>query len=198
MPAEIEIRRLGEQFDAVERVEAAGEAARQLEMLLLVFAYRHFRGLLYEDVDSHKSRIGQQAGVDALVGLIADNFRFDILVGSVFRDSELLARLVLERGRAHKLADADMHVHKQIKLRNLGNIALDKDCGFFRIDTGGEILGNDIMDIAVEHLRVGMRCQSVEVGDEEQTVEVVLHPDEFTQGAEVITKMKVSGCAYAA
>ena len=44
--AEFEVGGFGEEIDAVERVEAARESARELEMLQLVLAYGYLGSLL--------------------------------------------------------------------------------------------------------------------------------------------------------
>ena len=46
-----------------------------------------------------------------------------------------LAGLVLERGGAHEFADSGMHVHQQIHLGNLRDIALHIDDVFLRVET---------------------------------------------------------------
>ncbi len=63
-------------------------------MLLLVLAYGHLVGLLDEDVNSHECGIGEQTGVDTLVGVGSDYLLLDVL--AVVGDAELLAGLVFE------------------------------------------------------------------------------------------------------
>ena len=48
---------------AVEVVEGAGQVAADLDVLHLVFAHRHHRGVVGEDVGRHQDGIGEQAGV---------------------------------------------------------------------------------------------------------------------------------------
>ena len=59
---------------------------------------------MYKDIDSHERRISEEAGVDALVGLVADDLAFDTLLIVVIvggGDAERLASFILERGCAH-------------------------------------------------------------------------------------------------
>ena len=101
---ESEIDRVAEILSFVERIETAGEAASKCEVLFLVLTYGHEVGVMYKDIDSHERRISEEAGVDALVGLVADDLAFDTLLIVVIvggGDTERLASFILERGCAH-------------------------------------------------------------------------------------------------
>ena len=168
-------------------------------MLQLVLAHGHPAGLLGQDVDGHQRGIGEQAGVDTLVGGGPDNLLLEGLLRVVLRclDTQGFAGLVLERGRAHELADADVHVHQQVQLAQLGDIALHKDGGLFGVDAGGEVLRQDAADALVQGVRVGAGGQRVQVGDEETAVIVVLKLDKLAQGAVIVAQVQVAGGAYA-
>ena len=149
-----------------------------------------------EDVDGHKRRVGEEAGVDALVGLVADDVFLDLVGIGV--DAESLAGLVFERGGAHELTDADVHVHQQIHLRDLGDVALHVDHVLVGIESGGEIFGQDVFHVLVEHLGVGMSGERVEVGHEITAIVVVLHAHEFIEGTVIVAQMEVARGADAA
>ena len=160
------------------------EAACQLQVLFLVLAYGHEVGVVDQDVHGHQGGVGQQTGVDTLVGLIAYDFLFYLV--ALGMDAQGLARLVLERGGAHQLADAHVHVHQQIHLRNLGHVALDVDGVLVGVEAGGQVFRQDVLHVLVQHLRVGMRGEGVEVGHEVTAVVVVLHAHEVAQGAVIV------------
>ena len=162
-------------------------------MLKLVFADGHFGGLLNENVDGHECRVGKEAGVDATVCLYAANLFFDfVIVVRGGRESESLAGFVLERGRAHELADADVHVEQEIHFGDFGDVALDEYCSLLGVDACGEIFGENFLNIGVQLLRVRVCSERVEVGNEETTVEVVLNFDEFAQSAVLVAQMEVA------
>ena len=107
----IERRRFGEEIDAVSRVETAGEAARHLHILLLVLADGDFHGLVDDDVGSHQGRISQEAGADAVLVALVEDFAFHVAFGRMHTvNVELLAGFILERSGAHQLADAGIHI----------------------------------------------------------------------------------------
>lgn len=191
MVSEVEIFGLGEEVDTIEGVETARETARQFKMLFLVFTDGYFMGFLDKDVDSHEGRVGEKAGVDALVGLGTDNLPFDIL--GVVLDAELFAGFVLESCSAHKFSDAYMHVEQEVHFGYFRNIALDEYGSLFWVDASGEIFSKYVSDIFVESFRVGSGSQCVKVGYEEETVIVVLHPDEFPKGSIIVSEVEISG-----
>ena len=163
-------------------------------MLLLVLAYGHVVGVVDEDVHCHEGGVGEEAGVNAgVVALVADDFLFDFIAVGV--DAESLARLVFEGCRAHKFADAYMHVHEQVHLRNLRYVALHIKDVLFRVETCGKVFRKYLLHAFVEGLRVRVGGQGVEVGDEIAAVEVVLHPDEFLESAIIVAEMEVAGGA---
>ncbi len=50
----------------------------------------------------------------------------------------------------------------------------------------------------MQHFRVGMSGESVQVGDKEAAVIVILHSYEFAQGAVIVAQMQIAGGADAA
>ena len=170
-------------------------------MLFLVLAYRHEVGVVDEYVDGHQRGVGEQSGVDALAGgLVAHDVALDVVFLALLLggDAEGLAGLVLERCRAHEFADAGVHVHQQVHLGNLRHVALHIYYIALRVEAGGYVFGQDLLHVLVEHLRVGMGGEGVEVGDDEAAVVVVLHAHELIQSAEVVAQVQIAGGADAA
>lgn len=161
-------------------------------MLFLVLAYGYFMGFLDEDVDGHEGGVGEEAGVYALVGVVADDLFFDVLAVVVGLDAELLAGFVLEGGCAHEFADADVHVEQEIHFRDFGYVALDEDCSLFGVNACGEVFCEDVFDILVKCVGFGIGCEGVEVSDEEEAVVVVLHFHEFAECAVVVAEVEVA------
>ncbi len=77
-------------------------------MLFLILAHRHFMRFLNEYVHSHECGIGQQPGINTLIGLTAYYLSFYVLAVGVYAES--LAGFVLERCGTHELSDAYVHV----------------------------------------------------------------------------------------
>ena len=167
------------------------------KVLLLVLADGYFVGFLNEDVDGHEGGIGEEPGIYTLVGVVADNLLLDVIAVVVGLDAELLAGLVLERCGAHQLADADVHVEEEIHFGNLGDVALHEDCGFLGVDACGEVFGEDVFDVFVEGVGLGVGGEGMEVGYEEEAVIVVLHFHELAEGSVVVSEVKVAGGADA-
>ena len=94
-------------------IEAVGEVARHFKMLFLVFAYRNERCAVKEDVGSHESRVGEEAGVDIL---------------------RMLPRLVFEGGGFFQFSLICQHVQEKIQFGSFGNMALTVERRFIGIE----------------------------------------------------------------
>ena len=167
--------RQGEDIAVVHVVETLGEGAGHLEVLLLVLAHGHARGLVDEYVGGHERGVGKQAGVD-VVGV--------------------LAHLVLEGGDALQLAEVGVHVEEEVELYGLRQVALQVDGGLLGVEAGGEVGGHYLAGVAVDAARRGVRGERMVVGDEEIAVILILHAHEIAQSAEIITEVKVACGAY--
>ena len=91
-----------------------------------------------------------------------------------------------------------MHVEQQIHLRDLGHIALHVEGALVGIESGGKILGEYVLHALVQLARIGIGGQRMKVGYEETAIIVILHSQEFAEGAEVVAQMKVAGGADSA
>ena len=54
------------------------------------------------------------------------------------------------------------------------------------IESGGQVFRQDVLHVLVQHLRIGMRGEGVEIGHEVTAVVVVLHAHEVAQGTVII------------
>ncbi len=73
-----------------------------------------------------------------------------------------------------------------------------KDCRLFWVEAGCKVFRYDIFYICMQSFRIGVCGEGMEVGHKEITVVTILNGNKFSQCAEVIAQMKVSGGAYAA
>ena len=96
----------------IDLVEAVGNIAAYLDVLLLVDADRHDIGLIQQDIRRHQHRIGEQPGVD-VVGV--------------------LCALVLELRHAGKLTEHGEAVEQPCQLGVLRHVRLDVQCVAFGV-----------------------------------------------------------------
>ena len=158
--------------------------------------------MLYENVHGHECGVGKQPCINSLIALVTYDFACHIVVVIIVthRDAKLLACLVLERGGAHQFAYAHVHVEQQVKFRNLGHIALHKNCGFVGVEPGCKVFGHNMAHVAVKQSRVGLSGEGMQVGYKEKTVvdAFLLHSNEFLQRAQVVTEVQLARGTYAA
>ena len=169
--------RLGEEFDAVDVIEAAGAFTGHLHILFLVFAHGHPFGAVLKDIGCHQGRVGKQSRVD-VIGLLSGFF--------------------LEGGDAAEFADIGVHVEIEVEFDGFWHIALDIDGGLFGVDAAGQVFGEYGTGGPLDVFRFGVGGQRVPVGDEEVAVVFFLHFHEATDSAVVVAEMEVTGGADAA
>ena len=150
------------------------------------------------NVGSHQSRIGQQAGTYAVLVAFVEDFLFHI----AFRcfhpvDMQLLACLVFKRSRTHQFTDPGIHIQVQIQLGYLTHIALDINCRFFRIDAAGQIFGQDRFHAVTDIIGMRMCSQRVPICNEEKAIILILHLQKSFYCSEVIPQMQITGWADA-
>ena len=104
----------GEEVHAVDGVEAAGELARHLHILLLVLPHGHLDSLMHQDVSGHQGGVSEQPCVD-VVGL--------------------LACLVLEGSCTLQLPEVSIHIEIEVELEHLTHIALHVDGCLLGVNT---------------------------------------------------------------
>ena len=159
-------------------------------MLFLILSDGHLVGFLYEDVHGHKCGVGEQSGVDALVGVGSDYLLLYVL--RVVGDAELLAGFVLERRCAHQLSDTYMHVEQQVHLGYFRYVALHEYGGFVGVDARCKIFGEDIVYVLVKGLGVGIGGKCVKVSYEVEAVIVILHLYELVEGSVVVAQVQIA------
>jgi hypothetical protein len=78
-------------------------------------------------------------------------------------------------------------------------MALNEDGGFFRIESGGQVVQGDVEGFELEAARIGVvRGQRVPVGDEEVALVLVLQLDPVGQGAHVVAQVELAGGTHSA
>ena len=157
-------------------VELDGDVARQLEMLLLVLADRHVRGLVDQDVGRHQRRIGEQAQRDVLA---------------------VLAGLLLELRHAAHPAHARHAIEDPGELRVLGHHRLVEHDLLGAVDAGREEGRGDLAGLRGEHLGILRHGDRVLVDHAVEALVVVLQAREVADRAEIVAEMEIAGGLHA-
>ena len=153
-------------------VELLRDVARQLHVLLLVFADRHMRCAIDQDVGRHQVWIG----VKSDRGILA-----------------VLAGLLLELGHAIEPAQPRHAVEHPGELGVLGNLALVEHDVLLRIDAAGDERRGHLADRLGQLVRLLPHRDGVQVDHAIDAVVRVLQLDEPDDGAEVVAEMQVAG-----
>ena len=154
-------------------VEALGDVARELDVLLLVLAHRDGVGLVQQDVRRHEHRVVEEADRDALA------------LGA--------GRLVLELRHPAQLAHVRDRVEDPHELAVRGHVALHEDDRALGIDAAGEEQIDEVDRVAPQlcaHLPHGDRVQ---VDGAIHAIVGLLHGDPVLDGAEVVAQMQRAG-----
>src|ERR1700704_2186397 len=88
-----------------------------------------------------------------------------------------------------------------MKLGVFGDLRLQKDDAFLRVETGGQVVDHDLDAVLGDGAGVGVVAgQRVPVGDEVETVEgrIVLQADPVLQRAEIVADVQAAGGTHAA
>ena len=157
-------------------VELDGDVARQLEMLLLVLADRHVRGLVDQDVGRHQRRIG----VEAERGVLA-----------------VLAGLLLELRHAVHPADARHAIEDPGELGVLGHHRLVEDDLLLAVDAGRQEGRGDLARLGRQLLGVLRLGDGVQVDHAIEAFVVVLQAREVADRAEIVAEMEIAGRLHA-
>ena len=99
-------------------IEALGNIARKLNVLLLIYAHRNDVGLIKKDISCHKCGISEQSGVD-IIGMAC--------------------ALVLELSHSSELAEHCETIENPRKLCVCGNVRLNIQSVFVGIKPAGNI-----------------------------------------------------------
>ena len=150
-------KRLGQRERiAVESVEALGDVAAELDVLLLILPHRDEIRLIEQNIRRHQHGVGKQARGD-VVG---------VLLG-----------FGLELGHAAQLTELRIAPEHPAQLRVLRHMALDKHDILLRIQTAGDVLRQLVDAPAAERGRILPDGDGVHVDDAVQAVVVVLQVD---------------------
>ena len=156
---------------AVAVVEAHGHLARQLEVLALVVADGHRRGVVEQDVGRHEHRVGEEADADRLLPLA----------------------LVLELGHPSELAHGGRALEQPGQPRVLGNVALDEEDGALGVEADGEQVEGGVERVGPQVGGFDVAGQGVQVDHAVEGVVGVLQRDPVTQGPEIVPEREVPG-----
>ena len=165
--------RLGqrEEVDPVVVVELRRDVAGQLDVLLLVLAHRHVRGVVEQDVGGHQRRIGEKPERGVL---------------------GVLARLVLELDHPVHPADPGDAVEDPGELGMPGHLALREEDRALRVDAAGDIGGGQLARRPAQLLRLLPDGDRVQVDDAVDRLVAVLHGAEAAQRAEIVAERQVA------
>ncbi len=161
-----------EEVAFVAAVERAGDVARELQMLLLVFPHWHVARLVDENVRRHQNRVS----IKTEAGHIS-----------------MLSGLLLELCHPIEPAERGQATEQPSQLGVSGDHALVEDRTMFRVDTGGDISSSHLTGRSTQLggiLRLGERVQ---VDDAEYALEVVLQHNPIANGSEIIAEMQIAG-----
>ena len=155
---------------AVAVVEADRDLACQLQVLTLVVAHRHRRGVVEEDVGRHEDGIGEEPDPDGLLAL----------------------PLVLELGHAPQLAHRRRALEQPGEPGVLGHLALDEERGPVGVEADGEQVESGIERVGPQDGRVDLRGQRMKVDDAVEGVVPVLEGHPVAQGPEVVPQGEIA------
>ena len=158
-----------EEVHAVVVVELDRDVAGQFQVLLLVLAHRHMRGLVGQDVGGHQRRIGEQAQ-RAVLGVLAGG-------------------LVLELGHAAHPAHARDAVEDPGKFDMRGHLALVEQDRARRVDAGGDEACRRLARLLAQLRRVLPDGDRVHVDEAVDRLDpLVLLFDEALERAEIVAQ----------
>ena len=145
-------------------------------MLLLVFADRHVRGFVEQNVRRLQHRIIEQTHGRTLC---------------------ILASLVFELGHALQPAHARDAIQQPSKLGVLAYGGLNEDGRALGINAGGDVRGGDFTTAAGEIFRIGASRDRMQIDDAINALVLILQAHKLLQGAEIIAEMQAVGRLHA-
>ena len=160
-------------------VEATRDLARQLDVHHLVLANRHQAGPINQDVSRLQERIAEE---------------------TVGREILFLQSFLLILVGRHPLQPTEWGDHRQqeVQFGVFGHAGLDKQGRLARVDTGSQPVDDHVPGTLRDHARiVVVRGQRVPVGDEKETLVLVLQLDPVFQNAMVVPEVQASCRAHA-
>lgn len=152
---------------AVTVVETDCDVARELKVLFLVYAHGHEVGAEQQNVRRHEHGIVHEPHVD-VVGVPG--------------------ALVLELGHTGRLADIGVAVENPLQLGVFLDMRLEVKHGFFGVDAAREELCEKAHARLAKLRGLPPHGEGVQVGDEENRVELLLHFAPVLDRAEIISQ----------
>ncbi len=166
-----QLRRGHHERFAVQRIESLRDVARQLQMLRLIVAHRHDRGLVQQNIGGHQHRVLQQPVADCLLAL---------RLGLVLR---------------HALQPSDRG-HARQHPRELGvrrNRRLHHQRRMLRIDADREQHARQLLDLRPQLTGLLVKRDRVQVYDAIDAIVVVLDFGPVLQRPEIIADVRAAG-----
>jgi hypothetical protein len=155
----------------VAAVEALGDVACELQVLLLVVSDRDQIGLVEQDVSGHQYRVGEEASGDEVV----------------------LLRLLLELGHPAQLAVARDRAQQPSGLGVRGDMALDEDGRAVRVDSSCEQHCSEVERRVAQLVRVVGDRDRVQVDDAEEGFALLLRGRVLAEAARVVAELLRAG-----
>ncbi len=144
-------------------VELRRDIARQFEVLFLVFADRHVRALVNQDISGHQVGIGVEANRGTLL---------------------ILSGLFLELSHAVEPTEPGHAIENPGQFRMCGNLTLIKDDVAFGVDAGRDHRRGRLADIGAQLIRFLPYGDGMHVNDAENAVvEIFLQVHPVANGA---------------
>jgi hypothetical protein len=157
---------------AVGCVEALREVARQLDVLLLIFADRNVRRAIEQDVGCHQHRIREESGANFAA------LRFGFFL-------ELRHALQLAHRRDARQIPGQLAV--------LAHVALHEQPRFRGIDAGGNEHHRRLENLSAQHLRLLRNGERVHVDETENVLRVILSGHPLFDRAEIVADVDRTG-----
>jgi len=160
-------------------IKTAGNFTGDFHMRNLVFAHRHQRAAIQQNIGGHQQRITQKTVSP------------QIFLAELF-DLVFVGRDALQPGQRRD------HRQHQMQLGMFGHAALDKDRGLGRIDTCGEPVDHHVPGAFFNDgyiVITGRQC--MQVGHHKQAFVLALQLDPVLQHAMIVAKVQFAGRAHA-
>ena len=158
----------------VDVIETPRDLARQLDMGDLVLADRDLAGLVHEDVRALEQRITEKT------------------VGRKIALLELLLLVLVARHSLEPTQGRD-HGEQQMQLGVLGHARLDEECCRARIDPGRQPVDHHLAGARRDDRGIlVVRRQGMPVGDEEETLILVLQLQPVLQDTVIVPQMETA------
>ena len=154
-------------------IEALGDVAGDFDVLTLIFAHRHFIGVVEEDVGGLESGVGEESGRDE-IGLA-------------------LGGLVLELRHTAQFTERDGAFHDPTELGVLGNVTLHEDRRLLGVESDGEQSGGEIECARTDDSGAIGHGEGVEIDDSVERVAFGLTTHPIAKGTEIVAEVHRTG-----